>query len=382
MGTTSKISILNGGGEMGKSIRNFPWENTAVGNPDEWPQSLYTTLNIILNSKFPVALYWGEDLIQFYNDAFRPSLGVDVIGNHPAALAQKAEDCWPEIWPIIKPLFKQVLAGGESTWMEDGLIPINRNGKMEDVYWTFGYSPVKDESGKVAGVLLMVNETTNKVNNLKALKIQEKTIRNIFTQAPVAAAIFKGSTFIIELANEKVLEYWGRNLAQVINKPLFEALPEAAGQGFEDLLTEVFTTGKRFTAKEITADLIRNGKLEKTYINFVYEPYYDFDGILSGVIVLANEITDQVVIRKKIEESEYRFRSLVNEAIIATALYTGKEMRIEIANEAMIKTYGKGPSIIGKTVKEALPELESENQPFLKELDSVFRTGKTYSGMF
>lgn len=85
-------------------------------------------------------LWWGVDLIQFYNDAYRQILGTN--GKHPTALGQRGKDCWPEIWSIINPLINQVLSGGEATWSQDQLVPIYRNGKIEDVYWTFSYSPV------------------------------------------------------------------------------------------------------------------------------------------------------------------------------------------------------------------------------------------------
>jgi signal transduction histidine kinase len=159
--------FLKGGGEMGRLIRSYDWSLTPVGIPDQWPQSLRTIIGVILSCRFPMFLWWGETLIQFYNDAYRPSLGNN--GKHPTALGQKGEDCWPEIWPVIKPLIDQVLAGGESTWSEDQLIPIYRNGKLEDVYWTFSYSPVCDETGKTAGVLVTCTETTDKIINLQQL---------------------------------------------------------------------------------------------------------------------------------------------------------------------------------------------------------------------
>src|SRR6187402_1368886 len=155
------LGFISKGGESGALIRSIDWSKNPLGPIDEWPQSLLTTLSIILNSKFPMFLFWGEELICFYNDAYRPSLGKD--GKHPSILGMKGEEAWPEIWHIIKPLIDQVLGGGESTWSEDQLIPIYRNGKIEDVYWTFSYSPVFDESGKAAGVFVTCNETTEKV---------------------------------------------------------------------------------------------------------------------------------------------------------------------------------------------------------------------------
>lgn len=158
---------LKGGGEMGQLIREHDWSNNIVGMPDQWPQSLLTTLSIMLHSRFPMFLWWGKDLIQFYNDAYRPSLGNE--GKHDFALGQKGKDCWPEIWPVIGPLIDQVLSGGESTFSEDQLIPIYRNNKLEDVYWTFSYSRVNDESGEPGGVLVICNERTKQIEEQKEL---------------------------------------------------------------------------------------------------------------------------------------------------------------------------------------------------------------------
>ncbi|MEI9806782.1 MAG: hypothetical protein WDO16_02250 [Bacteroidota bacterium] len=100
--SSEKYQFLSGGGEMGALMRSKNWADTSVSTPDKWPQSLRTTLGIILNSKFPMFLWWGPDLTCFYNDAYRPSLGQN--GKHPVILGKKAEDAWPEIWHIIKPL--------------------------------------------------------------------------------------------------------------------------------------------------------------------------------------------------------------------------------------------------------------------------------------
>src|ERR1700744_1598003 len=138
-----KYPFLSGNGEMSDLMLKKDWSKTPVGIIDQWPQSLRTTLSILLNSKFPMFLWWGPELICFYNDAYRPSLGEN--GKHPEILGMPAPQAWPEIWDAIKPLIDQVVNGGEGTWAEDQLIPIYRNGKMEDVYWTFSYSPVHAE---------------------------------------------------------------------------------------------------------------------------------------------------------------------------------------------------------------------------------------------
>jgi PAS domain S-box-containing protein len=163
----NNFGFLEGGGEMGERARVFDWSRTPVGTPEEWPRSLRTIVSAILSSRHPMFLWWGEDLIQFYNDAYRPSLGD--TGKHPTALGQKGADCWPEVWDIIFPLIHQVLTTGKSTWSEDQLVPIYRNGAIEDVYWTFGYSPVRDDEDKINGVLVICTETTQKVTYLQQL---------------------------------------------------------------------------------------------------------------------------------------------------------------------------------------------------------------------
>jgi len=196
------LPYLQDGGEMGELTRSFDWSKTVLGNPDTWSQSLLTVLSIVLKSRFPMFLWWGSELTQFYNDAYRPSLGNE--GKHPKALGQKGEDCWPEIWPVIKPRIDQVIASGESTWSEDELIPIYRNGKLEDVYWTFSYSQVNDGTGKTGGVLVTCHETTAKIqaqDQLERIYLvaveNEKKLKRIIEQAPIAIAIFTGPEFII-----------------------------------------------------------------------------------------------------------------------------------------------------------------------------------------
>ena len=124
---------------MADLTRSFDWAATPVGPVEQWPDALLTTVNIILQSRHPMFLWWGKELIQFYNDAYRPSIRAD---KHPKALGQRGIECWPEIWHIIGPQIEGVLERGEATWHEDQLVPIFRNGVLEDVYWTYGYSPV------------------------------------------------------------------------------------------------------------------------------------------------------------------------------------------------------------------------------------------------
>ena len=155
-----KLSFLDNTGEIGELIRQFNWTATCIGDVAHWPVSLRITLSNILHTAFPMFLFWGEDFLCFYNEAFRPSLGVD--GKHPA-IGKKAITVWGEIWHIIGPLIQKVYVTREPVRFEDQLVPFYRNGRVEDIYWTFCYSPAFGEDNKVMGVLVTCMETTKTV---------------------------------------------------------------------------------------------------------------------------------------------------------------------------------------------------------------------------
>ncbi len=314
--TTTNQDFLARGGEMGMLTRAKDWSKTAVGPIESWPQSLRTTLGILLNSKFPMFLFWGPEHICFYNDAYRPSLGRE--GKHPFILGEKGADFWPEIWDFIKPLIDQVVTEGEATWHEDQFLPIYRNGKMEDVYWTFSYSPVNNDSGKIDGVLVICNETTDKVKMLNKLEESNTRYLNNILQTPSAMCVFRGPEFVVEIANDLMLELWGKKNSEVQNKPIFEALPEVKGQGLETVLENVYTTGEKFEAHERLVKLPREGEIEDVYVNFVYEALKEPDGTISGIVAVANDVTAQVDARKKVEDAEQRARLAAEIAEIVT----------------------------------------------------------------
>jgi len=152
--------FLQGGGISGATARAVPWQETPLGAPDSWPSTLKTTLATMFRARQPMFLWWGRDLIQFYNDAYLPSFG---RGKHPRAMGQFGRECWREIWTIIGPQIEDVMKRGIASWNEDSLVPILRNGRIEDVYWTYTYSPVFGETGAVEATLVICTETTNRV---------------------------------------------------------------------------------------------------------------------------------------------------------------------------------------------------------------------------
>ena len=145
---------LVGGGEMGKVIRSMDWSSTPLGPIQGWPQSLRTTVGLVLASNFPISLAWGPEHTQIYNDGYWPICGA----KHPHSMGQDFRQCWASAWPAVGPAFERALAG-ETSFLEDQRMYLDRNGYLEETFFTFSFSPIRDESGAVSGLFHPVTET-------------------------------------------------------------------------------------------------------------------------------------------------------------------------------------------------------------------------------
>ena len=368
--------FLHGGGEMGQLTRLLDWSQTPVGDMSGWPQSLKTTLSILLNCRFPMFLWWGPELVCFYNDAYRPSLGQD--GKHPSILGMPAQQAWEEIWDTIKPLIDQVLAGGEATWSENQLIPIFRNGKIEDVYWTFSYSPVKDESGKVAGVLVTCTETTEAMNHLRQLEESRDQLSFAIEATELGAFDYEPATNRFT-ANTRLKEWFGlppqstielddalNAIAdkdrQRVSEAIQEALRYSSGGNYDIEYTIVHPVTKKETIVKARG---------RTWFNEA-RTAYRFNGTLQ-------DVTEQALARKRIEESEKRFRTLVEQAPMGITIFRGKDFVVEMANETYLQIVDRPKSsFIGRPLFDSLPEVRETVEPILLD---VLTTGVPYQGI-
>ena len=296
---------------MGEIIRSYDWSSVSIGEPDKWPQSLRTTLGIILRSAFPMFIFWGDDLICFYNDAYRPSLGNN--GKHPA-IGKKTIDVWAEIWHFIGPLIHQVMTTGEAVWFEDHYLPIFRNGRMEDVYWTFSYSPIYGETGKIDGVLVTCTETTEKVKNHIRLIESEKRFQRLIREATIGMVVLVGEEMVVQIANSAYCELIGRQAEELIGKPLFDVIPETA-EDFRDLLDKVRESGEAEFLYDCPYYVWVNENKKEGYLNLVFQPYKEDDGRITGVVAMCQDVTGQVISRKKIEESEAQFHLMADSIV-------------------------------------------------------------------
>jgi PAS domain S-box-containing protein len=302
------VQFLAGGSEMGERIRAYDWSSTSVGAIETWPQSLKTTLSIIVNSNFPMFLWWGDDLVQFYNDAYRKILGVD--GRHPGALGQTAEKCWPEVWNSISPLIDQVTKKGESVYIEDLMLPLYRNGKMGDAYWTFGYSPVKDEAEKVAGVIVVCTENTDRIKDYAKLKESEDLLSFAIESAELATWDLNPITNKFT-GNDRLKEWFG--------------LPKEAEIDLPDAVNTIAEKDREAVAEAISKALQYPGEkyeIEYTIVNSKTKTertvvakgkaWFNEDKIAYRFNGTLQDITDKLEIRKAEVEKENYFRRLTD----------------------------------------------------------------------
>ena len=173
--TDSKIDFLTGGGEMGALMRAYDWTSSQLGAPSDWPQGLRTAVRILLNTHHPMFIWWGADLVQIYNDAYRQTLD---DGQHPRALGARGREFWHEIWDLIGPQIDQVMTGGGPTWHEDQKIPVTRDGKLTHGYWTYGFSPIDGDHG-IGGVMVICRDVTADHQTNVALREREAELARV-----------------------------------------------------------------------------------------------------------------------------------------------------------------------------------------------------------
>ncbi len=409
------------GGEMGELTRAFDWSSTSLGPIENWPQSLKTITSVLLTSRHPMFLWWGDELIQIYNDGYRPSLGED---RHPAALGARGREFWGDIWPVIGPEVESVMRGGEASWHEDNLVPISRNGRMEEVYWTYSYSPVLGDDDRVGGTLVTVQETTRRVLTERRMMmlrmLAERTAaeaRTVNEVALLAADVFAQNDGDIAFALLYLLDEDGSRLR------LASSVGDIPAHICHDIvpLNDLTVDDPGWPI----ADVVRTGNaamiddLERRFGSFpgrrwpepveaarIIPILHASDEHLHGVLVIglsprlpvdenycsvldiaASQIATaisnarsheaQKAAVKAVEFERTRLRDLFEHSPAVIALVQGPDHVFELANPRYLEIIGRS-DIFGKSIREAFPELDG--QGFFEMLDDVYASGKVVVG--
>ena len=302
-----ELKLLANGGVSGTQMRLLDWTATPLGAPASWPQSLRTAVKLMLNTHHPVSIFWGPDAIYLFNDAAGQSFGAE---RRATAMAQPGAVIWPEIWDVIGPQFEQVMAAGGATWHENQLVPIIRDGGLEDVYWTYSYCPIDDPGAinEIGGVLVIATETTATVLAERHKAAEAERQQRLFEQAPGFIIIMRGPEHVVEFVNDEHRRLFDSH--HWPGQPIRAAFPDIQGQGFFELLDGVYATGKTYKAQgaAVHYSLPETREAKTRYFDFVYAPIFDDGGKVIGVFCDGFDVTDRVEATAELLSAEDQLR--------------------------------------------------------------------------
>ncbi len=279
----------------------------------------------------------------------------------------------------IEELVNKALTTREKFEALERPVKLLRNGTMSTRYINCVYEAFTEPDGSISGVVTVASDVTFYVNARKQIEEKEHRLRSLIAQLPVATLILRGPEHTIDMANKAMLKRWNKTAQDVSNKKLLDVFPEIKDQKFPALLDEVYKTGKAYKEAEAVSNVRVKDKTTTFYIDFEYSPLLDPDGKVSGIIVTVNDVTEKVLTRKKIEDSEKRYHHLIHSSPSAIGILHGEDLVITTANEAIIEIWGKGKDIIGKAYFEALPELAE--QGYKEVFGQVYKTGKPFNAV-
>lgn len=362
-------SVFNfpGGGVTGELLRSISWDQHPMGPSEQWPLPLQITLNTIFHSRHPMFVFWGEENYSFFNDAFLPSFGPD---QHPLPFGQPVDKVWPNNLEEVQRKIDIVHKGG-AVWHTDQLIPIPRNGRMEEVYWTYSYSPIFQLDGSIGGVLVICTETTGEVT-------ERRKIEDLLNQTATPIALLEGPEHRYKYANKMYVDRYLKGV-DYRGKKIDEVYPEAVYNGYIELLDNVYRTGEPYLAKEWYLEYKSlEGEPQKVYYNMNLAPLRRSDNTIEGIISTVIDVTDQVLAREAIERSHNaielertNFERLFQQTPEMMCFHKGPEHRVYFANDSHLSFLGQ--SVVGMAIEDAAPHAKEMKAL----LDGVYRTGVT-----
>jgi PAS domain S-box-containing protein len=235
------------------------------------------------------------------------------------AIGKKLFDVLPEVTEAVEPLLTSIMKTGIPYYGNEFKVNLRRHGGTDTTYFNFVYQPVKEQDGSISSIIVVANEVTRQVEAKHALAESEKEFRRMVMQSPIAMTIFRGKDFIIEMANvEMFANIWHREEKDIIGRKALEVFPELNDQKYPALLHHVMTTGQPHRENESIAFVQWQDGMKKFYLDFEYAPLFETDGMISGIMITVNDVTEKVEARQKVEDAEARLRLAAEGTGLAT----------------------------------------------------------------
>lgn len=338
-------------GEMAALIFTFDWAKTSLGPRSAWPPCLTSAVDIMISAQAEIVMFWGEDFVALYNDAYAPTIGE----KHPQALGRPARENWAELWDDLEPLLRSVLDEGKTVVAKDRPFYIERHDYPETTYFDISYSPVRDAEGKVQGVFCIVNQTTERVRSEQALRESEERIRAIISQSATGIVQYELDGRF-SLVNRRFCEIVGYSESELFDLRMQDITYPDDQRDTIQLFETMLATGESF---EIEQRYIRkDGSLV-----WVTNSASGVRDRSAGRIRRAVSVVTDISERKRAQEVERRLAAIIassDDAILSTDL----NMMITSWNTGAERLYGHSPEeAIGQSVMMLVPDDRSEEEP-------------------
>ncbi len=333
--------------------------------------------NVLLQSPSIFCILEGEEMvIRFANKPLLESWGRswDIVGKPLLEVLPELKD------QEFPKLLKTVYSTGKHHMGNAEKATIIKDGRSTDIYYNYVYQPIFEADGKISGITVMANDITEEVIARKLIEQSEKRLQHFIKQAPVGIAVYRGKDFVVEAANEMVLEMWGKTIDEVQGKPMEVIFPEIHSlesvKVRHQASVERFLKGETHVVTEEQLTFKRNGELFTGWYNYTHQPIFDEQGNPSGVIAVATDVTEQVLSRKKIEDSERELQTLLKQAPVFFMLFEGEDLVVKVANNTALQLIGKKEEeVLNKSIDEYSPELAERKKIYL----DVYHTEKPFS---
>ncbi len=362
--------LIHGDSRMAELVRAHDWISTPLGRIESWGESLLCSVNTMLACAFPSLIFWGPQMIQFYNDAFSPLLAE----RHPRALGQGAREFWAEAWHVVGPRLERVLLRGETVHDKRALVPILRDNRLQDVWWDYNYSPIYAPDGGHAGILVICQDVTPETIARADLRESDARAERVLRSIGDAVIVTDSESCVTHM-NPVAGTLTGWTEKDAAGRPLsevFQIVTERTRERVESPADKVRALGTIVGLANHTILISRDGK--ETAIDDSGAPILDEAGKLIGIVLVFRNIEE----KRAAEREKERLTEQLTQLLAATTdaiVALDRDWRMYYINPKAASMYAKDREILGRNVWEAFPDAAYEGSPYVEHYTRAMDEG-------